>query len=59
VQVGDYVLVHTGFAIGVIDEEEAQETLRLLEELAEFYTDEMVAVETVQSAGSGPEHEVH
>jgi hypothetical protein len=25
-----------------------------LEELAEFYTDEMVAVETVQSAGSGP-----
>jgi len=40
-QVGDYVLMHTGFAIGVLDAEEAQETLRLLEELAEFYTDEM------------------
>jgi hydrogenase expression/formation protein HypC len=39
-RVGDYVLVHTGFAIGVVDEEEAQETLRLLEELAEFYADE-------------------
>ena len=58
-QVGDYVLVHTGFAIGVIDEEEAQETLRLLEELAEFYTDEMVAAEMGPSAGNGPEHEVH
>jgi len=38
--VGDYVLIHTGFAIGVVDEEEAQETLRLFEELAEFYPDE-------------------
>jgi len=36
-QGGDYVLIHTGYAIGVLDEEEAQETLRLLEELAEFY----------------------
>jgi hydrogenase expression/formation protein HypC len=39
-RVGDYVVVHTGFAIGVIDEEEAQETLQLLEELAEFQADE-------------------
>ena len=29
-RVGDYVLVHTGFAISIVDEEEAQETLRLL-----------------------------
>jgi hydrogenase expression/formation protein HypC len=36
-RVGDYVLIHTGFAIGVVDEEEAQETLQLLAELAEFY----------------------
>jgi len=34
-RVGDYVLVHTGFAIGVLDEEEAQETLALLAELEE------------------------
>jgi len=33
-RVGDHVLVHVGFAIGVIDEAEAQETLRLLAELA-------------------------
>jgi hydrogenase expression/formation protein HypC len=34
-KVGDYVLVHTGFAISVIDEQEAQVTLALLKELEE------------------------
>ncbi|MFC1874489.1 HypC/HybG/HupF family hydrogenase formation chaperone [Chloroflexota bacterium] len=34
-RVGDYVLLHTGYAINVIDEDEAQETLRLLKELSE------------------------
>jgi hydrogenase expression/formation protein HypC len=29
--VGDWVLVHVGFAMSRIDEKEAQETLRLLE----------------------------
>ena len=38
-RVGDYVLVHAGYAIGVVDEEEAKETLHLLEEMAEFYND--------------------
>ena len=33
---GDYVLVHTGFAISVVDEEEAQATLRLFQELFEY-----------------------
>lgn len=32
-QVGDYVLLHTGFAISVLDPAEAAETLRLFEEL--------------------------
>ena len=32
-KVGDYVLVHTGYAIGVVDENEAEETLKLLEEI--------------------------
>jgi len=32
-QVGDYVLVHAGFAIQRLDEAEAQETLRLWSEL--------------------------
>lgn len=35
-QVGDYVLVHTGFAMSVMDEAEALETLRLLEEMADL-----------------------
>lgn len=33
-KVGDYALVHTGYAINVLDQEEAEETLRLLEEIA-------------------------
>ncbi len=36
VRVGDYVLLHTGYAIGVVDEVEAEETLKLLEEIASF-----------------------
>jgi hydrogenase expression/formation protein HypC len=31
--VGDYVVVHAGFAIQVVDEEEARETIKLWEEL--------------------------
>jgi hydrogenase expression/formation protein HypC len=34
-KVGDYVLLHTGYAIGVIDADEAEETLKLLREMAE------------------------
>jgi len=34
--VGDYVIVHTGYAINVLDQAAAQETLSLLEELAAF-----------------------
>ena len=37
VKVGDYVLLHTGYAINVIDEPEAQETLKLLREISEVY----------------------
>ena len=34
-KVGDYVLLHTGYAIGIIDEAEAAETLQLLKQLGE------------------------
>jgi hydrogenase expression/formation protein HypC len=37
VREGDYVLVHTGFAISVVDEKEAQDTLRLLCELVDTH----------------------
>ena len=36
IRVGDYVLLHTGFAIQKISEEDAQETLELLGELFEI-----------------------
>ncbi len=38
-QVGDYAIVHTGFALSVLDEEEARETLELfraMEEMADY-----------------------
>ena len=35
VSVGDYVLLHTGFAIQKISEEEALETIKLLKEIDE------------------------
>jgi hydrogenase expression/formation protein HypC len=39
-RVGDYVYVHTGFAISVVGEAEALETLRLLQELSEAYEED-------------------
>jgi len=36
VKIDDYVLLHTGFAIQKISEEDAQETLKLLRELGEI-----------------------
>lgn len=38
---GDWVLVHVGFAMSKIDEDEAQETLRLLRSLGEAYQEEL------------------
>ena len=39
VRVGDYVLIHVGFAMSKIDEREAEETLRLLKEIGEYETE--------------------
>jgi len=49
-KVGDYVLIHTGYAISIVDEEEALETLRLFQELAETYP----AEELFQTSGDQP-----
>ncbi|MGK7872538.1 MAG: HypC/HybG/HupF family hydrogenase formation chaperone [Xenococcaceae cyanobacterium] len=35
-QVGQYVIVHVGFAISIVDEAEAQETLGYLEKMQAF-----------------------
>ena len=33
-KIGDYVLLHTGYAINILNQEEAEETLQLLREIA-------------------------
>jgi hydrogenase expression/formation protein HypC len=44
-KVGQYVLIHAGYAIGVLDEEEARETLKLLEEMAAYVDKEAESAE--------------
>ena len=39
--VGDYILAHVGFALNVIDEKEAQEVFKLLEEMGELAENEL------------------
>ena len=41
VQPGDWVLIHVGFALSKVDEEEAQATLRLLEGMGAEYEEEL------------------
>ena len=36
VKVGDFVLVHAGFSIEIVDEEDAKKTLDLIKEMPEF-----------------------
>jgi len=49
VQVGQYVIVHVGFAISILDEVEAREMLETLRQLAE-------ATEVPREDVSSPEH---
>jgi len=35
-KVGDYTIIHVGFAISLLSEEEAMETLNLLQEIADI-----------------------
>jgi hydrogenase expression/formation protein HypC len=41
VEVGDWVLIHVGFAMSKIDEEEAAETRKFLELLGDPYQEEL------------------
>ena len=40
VKVGDYIIVHAGFAIQTLDEADALETLRAFDEIAKISTQE-------------------
>ncbi len=41
VQPGDWVLIHVGFALSKVDEDEALATLRLLAQMGAVYEDEL------------------
>jgi hydrogenase expression/formation protein HypC len=41
-KVGDYVLVHAGFAIETVDEHEALETLKLMEQISFLQDDDEI-----------------
>ncbi|MBC7232829.1 MAG: HypC/HybG/HupF family hydrogenase formation chaperone [Chloroflexi bacterium] len=56
-RVGDYVVIHTGFAISVLDEAEALETLKLFQELDEF-TAQMLQDTDNPVSQSAPNHEL-
>lgn len=44
----DYVLVHAGFAIEVVDEQYAQETLDLIKQFPELAADDMGDIKAAQ-----------
>ncbi len=46
VGIGDWVLIHVGFAISRIDEAEAHETLRALEMMGRAYEEELADLKT-------------
>ena len=45
VTIGDWVLIHVGFAMSKIDEEEARSTREFLEQLGDPYRDELDELE--------------
>jgi len=54
--VGDYVIVHVGFALSKVNEEEAERTYQLLEEIGMLDTEELAddAVTTHVAPGFSP-----
>ena len=49
-QVGDYVIVHVGFAISQVDEDEALKTLELLEQMGDLVQQELATMGPGMSA---------
>lgn len=47
---GDWVLIHVGFALSKVDEEEARASLEFLQNLGQAFTDEIAAI----SGTAGP-----
>jgi len=49
-ELGDYAVIHVGFAISLLSEEEAQETLALLREISNI--EEELGIEVAQDGGT-------
>jgi hydrogenase expression/formation protein HypC len=43
---GDWVLIHVGFALSKVDEDEARATLRLLQQMGQAYEQELADLQT-------------
>ena len=48
IEPGDWVLIHVGFAMSKIDENEARETMQALQLMGETYTDELKLLHSSQ-----------
>ncbi|MEE0750573.1 MAG: HypC/HybG/HupF family hydrogenase formation chaperone [Collinsella sp.] len=48
-QVGDYILVHAGFGIQIVDEQEAQETLELVNTMTELAEEDQLATNPAEA----------
>ncbi len=57
-EVGDYTIVHVGFAISRIDEASAQETLRTFSELG-ILEEELEELRESRESRRGRHHEIH
>lgn len=44
-EIGDWVLIHVGFALSKIDEDEARRTLEFLTQLGSDFAEEMLLIE--------------
>lgn len=58
VEVGDYTIVHVGFAITRLDEQSAQESLRLFAELGVLQEELLPSSGAGLAASEGLEHEI-
>jgi hydrogenase expression/formation protein HypC len=56
---GDWVLIHVGFALAKLDEQEAQATLEMLKGMEQAYTDELEAWSGSATAAGGTGSRAH
>ena len=57
-QPGDWVLIHVGFALSKVDEEEAEATLKLLEGMGADYEQELAELQGERDRVSDCDHDV-